>query len=57
MKRYTFEVTIDEQSDEWWESITKDGRSGCDDVREFIKRELESAHLDVDIKLTDYEDQ
>lgn len=57
MKRYTFEVTVDEQSDEWLESITKDGRSGCDDVREFIKKELESAHLDVDIKLTDYEDR
>ena len=30
MKRYTFELIVNEQSDEFWEEITQDGKSGCD---------------------------
>ena len=57
MKQYTFEVTVNEQSDEWWEEITADGKSGCDEVLEFVKQELIGAHMDVDIRLTDYADK
>lgn len=57
MKRYTFEVVITEQSDEWWEEITEGGKSGCDEVLSFVEHELVSAHLDVSVKLKSFEDK
>ena len=57
MKQYTFEVTINEQSDEWWEEITEGGKSGCDKVLELVKEELEGAHMDVEVRLTNYTDK
>ena len=35
MKRYIFELIIEEGSDEFWESIS--GKSGCDEVTEAIE--------------------
>lgn len=55
MKRYTFELIVNEQSDEFFEEITKDGKSGCDEVLDVIKEELQN--YDIEIKLTGYTDK
>lgn len=57
MKRYTFELIVTEGNDEGWEEMTKDGKTGCDEVLEMVKNELYNIGLDVDIKLTKYEDK
>ena len=54
MKKYYIEIVINEQSDEWFQEITKDGKSGCDDVLTEVKNKL---HLfDCDVKLIKYID-
>jgi len=40
MKRYTIEIVIEQGSDEWWEEITADGKTGCDEVLDAIKTEV-----------------
>lgn len=42
MKKYTFEITVQEGNDEFWEQIAEAGKSGCDEVREEIKDLIES---------------
>ena len=39
MKTYTFELTVNEGNDEFWESIKG---TGCDEVREEVKGLIES---------------
>lgn len=39
MKRYTFELTVEEGNDEFWENIK--GKTGCDEVREEVKMLIE----------------
>jgi hypothetical protein len=51
MKRYIFELTIKEQSDEFFEEITVDGKSGCDEVLMSVKKELECCGFEFDLKL------
>lgn len=41
MKRYVFELVIEEGSDDFWESIP-DNKSGCDEVTEAITITLEN---------------
>lgn len=57
MKRYTFELIVTEGNSESWEEITENGKTGCDDVLAMVKNELYNIGLDVDIKLTKYEDK
>jgi hypothetical protein len=55
MKKYVLEVIVNEQSDEFFEEITEDGRSGCDEVLDAIKSELIA--YDVEVRLTKFEDK
>jgi len=55
MKKYTFEVIINEQSDEFFEEITEGNKSGCDEVLKVLKEELQN--YDVEVRLTGYEDK
>jgi len=36
MKVYTLKVVIKEGYDEWWEEITKNNKSGSDEVRKAV---------------------
>jgi hypothetical protein len=57
MKKYKFEVIINEGSDEFWESISN--KSGCDEVFDLIKDCLEDKGFNINddcfIKLINYE--
>jgi hypothetical protein len=55
MKKYTIELVINEQSDEYFEDITKDGNTGCDEILKFVKEQFEE--YDVEVRLTKYEDK
>lgn len=60
MKTYKFEVTIREGNDEYWEEITKGGRTGVDDVQMFIFDALAAEDVNIeltDIKLVAYKDE
>jgi hypothetical protein len=60
MKTYTFQITVDEGSDEWWEQITANGRTGVDDVQMLIFDALvdENFNIDLkDVKLVNYKDE
>jgi hypothetical protein len=55
MKKYTFQVTIHEENDEFWESL--DDRSGTDDVTAMVKTALAACgHSTAEIRLIRYED-
>ncbi len=55
MKRYTIQVTIEEGSDEFWEEVTADGKTGCDELLEAIRQEL--FNWSAEVKLVNYEDK
>ena len=58
MKVYKIEIIINEGSDEWWEEITEDGKTGCDEVLQFVRNELaETGLVDIEVKLTSFEDK
>lgn len=56
MKRYTFELIVDEGNDEFWESIEN---TGCDQVHDMVVDGLNSIGLFTDtncsLKLVKYE--
>ena len=56
MKTYTFEVTVEEGCDEFWESITTGGNSGCDEVRKEILDKLTWAGFECAVRLVAYSD-
>lgn len=55
MKQYKFELIVNEQSDEFFEEFEQEGKSGCDEVLQVIKDELQN--YDIEIKLTGYSDK
>lgn len=54
MKKYYIEIIINEESDEWFQEITKDGKTGCDEILTEIKNKLQL--FDANIKLTKFID-
>ncbi len=57
MKTYKFELIIKEQSDEFWEDITKDNKSGCDEIIELVNEILGNSNLSFDVKLINFIDK
>jgi hypothetical protein len=57
MKQYTFELTVTEGNNEFWEEILEKGNTGCDDILEQLKTMLAESGFDDDIKLVKYEDK
>ena len=57
MKRYILEIIIDEGSDEYWELITDNELSGCDEVRKSIKNAIwDAGFQEAKINLIKFED-
>ena len=61
MKRYTFEVVIEEGNDEFWDSLKESGSTGCDQMTSSIIDSIETgnetAGMAATVKLTRFEDQ
>lgn len=61
MKKYTFQVVIEEGSDEFWDEINNKGITGCDQVLELVEDALDANGLfngknDSNIKLVAFSD-
>ena len=60
MKKYVFEIVIHEGSDEFWEESTAEGKTGCDEVLEYVSSLIRSEGFDesnTSIKLVSYVDR
>lgn len=59
MKRYKFQITIEEGNDEFWQSLQ--GKSGCEEITGCIKSALEeigfSGQYGTDLKLIEFSDK
>lgn len=61
MKKYTFELVIDEGNDHFWDSLKESNSTGCDDVTAMVSELLEDGGPYVlgencHLKLVKYED-
>jgi RNase P/RNase MRP subunit POP5 len=55
MKKYVFQITIEEGSNEFWEQIEREESTGCEDVRAMLLECLGSTGLDdAEVKLVQY---
>ena len=62
MKRYKFELVVNEGCDEFWESL--EGKTGCDEVHSWIKGLIESGgslhndsmYQDYELRIVEYSD-
>lgn len=52
MKRYKFEVIIEEGNDEFWEEL--EGKTGCDEVSDAIKNVLLDSGFEPMVTLVEY---
>lgn len=52
MKRYKFEIVIEEGNDEFWEDL--EGKTGCDEVLEIVEEMF--SEFDGSIRLVEYTD-
>lgn len=58
MKRYVFEITIEEGYDEFWEGVSQDVNSGVGDLHTMISECLEYAGLgDAEVRLKKFTDE
>lgn len=58
MKRYVFQITIEEGNDEFWEEVEQNHGKGIEDLYTMIKECLASTGLDEsEIRLIEYTDK
>jgi hypothetical protein len=58
MKTFKIEVIINEGSDEYWEELRKDGKTGCDEVTQVVKEAVTDVFpVDAEVRLIDYKDK
>lgn len=58
MKRYTFQIIIEEGNDEFWESVEKDPGQGLSDLHEMLRECLATYALDdSEIRLIEFTDR
>jgi hypothetical protein len=58
MKTFKIEVVINEGSDEYWEELRKDGKTGCDEVTQAVREAVDGAFpVDAEVRLIDYKDK
>ena len=57
MKRYVFEIVVEEGNDEFWEDITSRGVTGCDEVISEVANTFDLAGWEPHIKLIRFEDK
>jgi hypothetical protein len=55
MKRYVFQIIIEEGNDEFWESLVEENRTGCEDVQDLILESFAGCGLaDAEVTLVEY---
>lgn len=61
MKRYTFEVVVEEGNDEFWEELKDSNSTGCDQMTAAILDSIDTGNatmgMAATVKLTRFEDQ
>lgn len=58
MKRYKFEIIIEEGNDEFWESVEGNPGKGIEDLHIMIRECLETTGLgDSEVRLVEYTDK
>jgi hypothetical protein len=55
MKRYVFQIIVEEGNDEFWEDLETRGITGCEDLRDMILDSLGGTGLcEAEVKLVEY---
>jgi len=58
MKRYKFEIIIEEGNDEFWEGVEQNPGQGIEDLHTILRECLATAALDdAEIRLVEYTDK